>query len=49
VEQQFVDQAAWNEHDRQVFEDKPAVLQDMRTFVGSAQQFAARVSSDWSP
>jgi hypothetical protein len=47
VEQQFADEAARIEHDRQVLEDKPAVLADVRRFVGSARQFTVRVVAEW--
>jgi hypothetical protein len=47
VEQQFPDEATCREHDRQVLEDKPAVLADVRTFVGGAEQFVGRVAARW--
>jgi hypothetical protein len=47
VEQQFADRASMEEHDRQVFSDKPAIAADVRTFIGGAQQFAGRIAFQW--
>jgi hypothetical protein len=47
VEQQFANRAVLDEHDRQVFEDKPAIADDVRRFIGGAQQFVGRVVHRW--
>jgi hypothetical protein len=33
----------WNEHDRQVLEDKPEVLADIHRFIDHTVQFRARI------
>jgi hypothetical protein len=41
AEQRFADFDTWAEHDRQIFEDKPAVRADLPNFLGGVVQLAA--------
>lgn len=43
VQQEFVDIATWNEHDRQLFEEKPQVREDLGRFLGGIVQYSARI------
>jgi hypothetical protein len=40
AEQRFADHAQWAEHDRQLFEEKPAVRADLGRFLGGIVQFS---------
>lgn len=43
VQQEFVDRDTWNEHDRLIFEQKPAIREDLGNFLGGIVQYSAQV------